>query len=46
MVLLHGHNFNLFKSSSACFRGEVKCIKDNSLSQSLELNYGVGQTVF
>lgn len=35
IVLLHGHNCNLFESSMACFRGEVKYIKDNSFSHSL-----------
>lgn len=34
IVLLPGHNFNLFESTRACFRGEVKYIRDNSFSYS------------
>lgn len=35
IALLHGHNFNLFKSSRAGFRGEGKYIRDNSFPPRL-----------
>ena len=35
IVLLPEHNFNLFESTRAYFRGEVKHIKDNSFSRRL-----------
>ena len=35
IVLLPEHNFNLFESTRAYFRGEVKYIKDNGFSHSL-----------